>query len=590
MSTLPLFVSNGESDSEVGGLSDKASDIASDSSSDSSSDRVLNLVDFLLAEQQALPAVETFARRHGEGSLSPTARVYEERIPDLSALRPGQQLSFRVDLDACTGCKACVTACHSMNGLAPEETWRDVGLVVGDAMLDSETSGFQQTVTTACHHCEDPACLSGCPVQAYEKDPTTGIVRHLDDQCIGCQYCILKCPYDVPKFSAEMKIVRKCDMCTGRLAVGEAPACVQGCPNGAIAIEIVDVKGAGPIDALLPGSNGSLPDSAYTRPTTRYVSKRPTTPLRPADLESVRPADAHDPLAIMLVLLQLSVGTLAIAMIASASGLINDVTHAIALFGAAASALLGLGCATLHLGRPLYAFRAFLGWRTSWMSREILVVGAYVPAVLSSAVATTLVLAPDAIPGIPSGLSSALRGWLPLVEGSALGMGLLGTVCSMMIYVDTHRRAWALSRTAPLFLGTLAGLGALGVATSAAFGMSVSDTGAALPLLLLGVTILGTKVALELASTKAASEGRDVALARGAQLLRGVLRPRFRARVVCAALGLLAAGAGVAFDVFGAEDVPATLVLAALAFFAVGELIERHLYFTAEASPGMPGR
>ena len=58
----------------------------------------------------------------------------------------------------------------------------------------------QQTVTTACHHCLEPACLSGCPVKAYEKNPVTGIVKHLDDQCIGCQYCILMCPYDAPKY------------------------------------------------------------------------------------------------------------------------------------------------------------------------------------------------------------------------------------------------------------------------------------------------------------------------------------------------------------------------------------------------------
>ena len=56
---------------------------------------------------------------------------------------------------------------------------------------------------------------------AYDKDPETGIVRHLDDQCIGCQYCVLKCPYDVPKYSERLGIVRKCDMCVGRLRAGE---------------------------------------------------------------------------------------------------------------------------------------------------------------------------------------------------------------------------------------------------------------------------------------------------------------------------------------------------------------------------------
>src|SRR5256885_9887519 len=104
---------------------------------------------------------------------------------------------------------------------------------------------FQRVFTTACHHCVAPACLTGCPVRAYEKDPVTGIVRHLDDQCIGCQYCTLMCPYDAPKYSPSRGIVRKCDMCSGRLAAGQAPACVQGCPSGAIAIPVID-----PIEAL----------------------------------------------------------------------------------------------------------------------------------------------------------------------------------------------------------------------------------------------------------------------------------------------------------------------------------------------------
>ena len=109
---------------------------------------------------------------------------------------PGQQLAFEVDLDRCSGCKACVAACHNLNGLDEGESWRDVGLVVGGM----PELPVLQHVTSACHHCLEPACLTACPVDAYEKDPRTGIVRHLDDQCIGCQYCTLACPYDAPKY------------------------------------------------------------------------------------------------------------------------------------------------------------------------------------------------------------------------------------------------------------------------------------------------------------------------------------------------------------------------------------------------------
>src|SRR5688572_10768243 len=191
------------------------------------------LIDDLLAEQRQLTAVEKFSRAHDACEVR--THRYRDLLP-ASAPVPGTQFAFEVDLDKCSGCKACVTACHSLNGLDEGEAWRETGLLVSDDWRNP----FQQVVTTACHHCLDPGCLNGCPVLAYEKDPLTGIVRHLDDQCIGCQYCILKCPYEVPKYSAPRGIVRKCDMCSDRLIAGEAPACVQACPNEAIRITIVE--------------------------------------------------------------------------------------------------------------------------------------------------------------------------------------------------------------------------------------------------------------------------------------------------------------------------------------------------------------
>ena len=224
----------------------------------------VNLIDELLAEQKRLTPVERFAQKHDSADLPAQARYYRDLIPSSKPGR-GQQYAFAVDLDACTGCKACVSACHSLNGLEEHETWRDVGLITGTAEAGKP---YLQTVTTACHHCLEPACLEGCPVLAYDKNPETGIVRHLDDQCIGCQYCTMKCPYDVPKYSQRLGIVRKCDMCTDRLAVGEAPACVQACPHEAIAIRLVDVAevsaASQPGAHIVPGAF----DSNYTKPTT----------------------------------------------------------------------------------------------------------------------------------------------------------------------------------------------------------------------------------------------------------------------------------------------------------------------------------
>ena len=544
-------------------------------------DRVPRLVDELVAEQQSLSAVDVFARRHGENELSTVARVYEDRIPVGKTPRADQQLAFRVDLDACTGCKACVTACHSLNGLAEEETWRDVGLLVGTG----EAAGLQQTVTTACHHCEDPACLAGCPVQAYEKDPETGIVRHLDDQCIGCQYCVLKCPYDVPKYNAELGIVRKCDMCAGRLAEGEAPACVQGCPNDAISIEIVDQVGAGAARDLLPAAVAEIPDSAYTRPSTRYVSKKRATPLRAANGDRLEAAPAHDPLAAMLILIQLSVGTLLFDVLASAFGVVSAVGHSVALGLAGVSALAGLGAATFHLGRPLYAFRAFLGWRTSWMSRELLALGMYAPLVALAAAARGVRHFPDA----PARWASLAEALLPALAGTALLFGLVGTVCSIMIYVDTRRRAWALSRTAPTFAGTAIGLGALAMGTALASSLPSGGGVVSVWLSLIGALVLGAKAVAEVVLLAERNGRANETLARTARLLWGPLRPRLRVRFGLALAGLLATGAALLAAVGGAVVGIAVCSWTSLVCFTLAELVERHLYFTAEASPAMPG-
>src|SRR5687767_2345670 len=130
-----------------------------------------SLVDYLLAEQQRT-AVERFSEWHECEETLPRTASYRELIP-LSTPGEGEQYAFEVDLDACSGCKACVTACHSLNGLDEHETWRDVGL-----LISTDERPSLQYITSACHHCVEPACLAGCPVKAYDKDPVTGIVRH----------------------------------------------------------------------------------------------------------------------------------------------------------------------------------------------------------------------------------------------------------------------------------------------------------------------------------------------------------------------------------------------------------------------------
>ncbi len=385
------------------------------------------LIDELLAEQQRLTPVERFAERHERGAVPAQARYYRSLIP---TGRPdaGEQYAFAVDLDVCTGCKACVAACHSLNGLEDDEVWRNVGMIHGATGAEA----YQQTITTACHHCVEPGCLSGCPVMAYEKDAETGIVRHLDDQCIGCQYCVLKCPYDVPKYSKRLGIVRKCDMCIGRLAAGEAPACVQACPHEAIEIKIVNrslvVAGAVPGSEMVPGAF----DSSYTKPTTHFHSRRAfPSNARAAGAAASRREPAHWPLIVMLVLSQLGVGAFGAAGFSSRADLV--------LLGWVALHA-GLVASVFHLGRPLGAWRFFLGLRTSWMSREILAFG-----ILS--IAATGAVAATFVPLIPVS---------PLLV-ALLGLGAVFT--SAMIYVDTRRSSWRAGVTFPRFFGSVMLLG-----------------------------------------------------------------------------------------------------------------------------------
>lgn len=515
------------------------------------------VVEELLAEQNRLSAVEKFSALHEDGRVQSRSR-YRDLIP-LSLPRPGTQFAFEVDLDKCTGCKACVTACHSLNGLDDGEAWRETGSLVSDDWRNP----YQQAVTTACHHCVDPACLNGCPVLAYEKDPVTGIVRHLDDQCIGCQYCILKCPYDVPKYSRSRGIVRKCDMCSDRLLAGEAPACVQACPNEAIRITIVSNE------AMAHDFLPSAPDSAITTPTTRYLSKRPVpASAKASDRETLQPQAAHWPLVFMLVLTQMAAGLYLFAFA------LESILSARFLKLAALILLCaGLGASVLHLGRPLGAWRAFLGLRRSWLSREIIAFGISLPL----AIAYTFWPQPPTLLGL----------------GTVLAV-LAGVFCSAMIYHDTSREYWTLASTIPKFFGTTLLLGSAG--TLLAF---LGATGDAPRFLFLGCTALivcafALKLAAEAPVMRALNQDDFSQLHKTALLLDGPLGVFRRIRVACGFAGGVCFPALLALHGLPAGLSPDSssrygLVAAGIFFCLAGELIERWLFFAAVQPARMPG-
>ncbi|HEX2659385.1 MAG TPA: DmsC/YnfH family molybdoenzyme membrane anchor subunit [Polyangia bacterium] len=549
----------------------------------------LSALEWVLADQQTLTAVDRFSKKHAD--LPANARLYRDLIP-ASSPGPGQQYAFDVDLDLCTGCKACVTGCHNLNGLDDGEVWRTVGLLHGG----THKAPSQQTVTTACHHCLDPACMNGCPVKSYDKDPVTGIVKHLDDQCIGCQYCIFMCPYDAPKYNKARGIVRKCDMCSDRLAHGEAPACVQSCPNEAIRITVVDREEAiqaTEANAFLPGA----PAPSDTLPTTVYHTERvlPRNML-PADFYSVHPEHAHLPLVAMLGLTQLSVGAFILNLLVHAiMGPLGDRRMEIA--NAVVSLALGmaaLGAATLHLGRPKYAFRAFLGLKTSWMSREIIVFSKF--AGLSLAYAAAFF-----VPQVSPGVRSAI--------GYATGVaGILGVYCSVMIYAVTKRPHWKGSVTGFKFSFTTVVLGAATVLMiSAGTMMVLRDGSTGTPAFVsTGAFKIMTVILLLSAVVKLISDAsvllhlRDThhsGLKRAALLMAGDLSVFTKARFICGILGgLVLPALGLVVVRASTTDgapfpyVPLTVIATgAFALSLVAELIERMLFFAAAPSSKMPG-
>ena len=551
------------------------------STSRQSGDSPRTLIDELLAEQQELTAVEKVSRAHAQVGLR--GELYRELLP-ATPPAPGQQYAFEVDLDKCTGCKACVSACHSLNGLDDNETWRSVGLLVGDPAQDYRArrgaAAFQQNVTTACHHCVDPGCLNGCPVLAYDKDAVTGIVRHLDDQCIGCQYCVMMCPYEVPQYSKARGIVRKCDMCHSRLSVGEAPACVQACPTSAIKITVIEqakVRGKyrqlssfnfQPTVTVTATPNIFLPSSpnpAITLPSTRFVTTR-TLPenLFAGDDSVVRPAEAHLPLVILLTLSQLAVGaSIAAVFVEPASPL---------LLVALVAGVVALVAGSLHLGQPCKAWRSFLGWRKSWFSREVIALGAFVFLIGLALVARWLL--------VVESLTLLLAGFAALT-------GLATVTCSSMIYVKTRRDFWSASQSFPKFLGTTLLLGAATTMVTSSFANPAENDLIASAITLLVATLVKLAVERRIFTHLVDEETpAQTPLNKSARLLGGKLNGFVRGRIALGVLG------GVIFPLMlMGQTAPAISMLAVVAagLCLAGELFERYLFFAAVVTQKMPG-
>jgi len=180
-------------------------------------------------------------------ALAPPAMAVsskKSRLPDA--------VGILYDSTICVGCQVCMVACKKANNMPPEfnglqKRWDNpVDLSAKTLNIikkyghgtqkekEREIDGYA-FVKRHCMHCVDPACVSACPASALTKDAKTGIVSYNKNACIGCRYCQVACPFNIPKFEWDNpfpKIV-KCQLCNHLLANGQLPACCSECPTGA---------------------------------------------------------------------------------------------------------------------------------------------------------------------------------------------------------------------------------------------------------------------------------------------------------------------------------------------------------------------
>jgi formate dehydrogenase iron-sulfur subunit len=363
-----------------------------------------------------------------------------------------------------------------------------------------------------------------------------------------------------------------------------------------------------------------VPAGDYTLPTTRYVSseslgpadsaaRAPIMRLIAADSATLHPQSAHWPLVFMLVLSQASVGITCVAAFARDS--FQFLTLALAL------GVVSIIASIFHLGRPLGAWRFFLGLRRSWLSREILMFSVFVPVLMTLVGLAVFFPHPSPLPGgegvpqpVPSRASAILNDHtlesvrMPsaifrLLRGESWGegertlrtssatifakiapafLGLAGVFCSMMIYHDTRRALWHWRRTAISFFGTTLALGC------SAWLALYSVNAFVLSALLLTVAL---KLAREVSVLRHVTDGELTSLKKSALLITGHFQHAAFIRMLCAVIGGI--GLPLLLQIGAFASGQTVLAWIAFAVLLAGGILERMLFFRCVDAPKMPG-
>jgi formate dehydrogenase beta subunit len=152
-----------------------------------------------------------------------------------------------IDTTTCIGCKACEVACVEWNDMPfqttyfdntyqtmPDTDWNYWNLIKFNEDQHDNGSFAWLMRKHQCMHCEDPGCLRACPADGAIVQYSNGIVDFQQENCIGCQFCVSGCPFNIPKFNPNTKKVYKCTLCSDRVGAGLEPACIKACPTGCL--------------------------------------------------------------------------------------------------------------------------------------------------------------------------------------------------------------------------------------------------------------------------------------------------------------------------------------------------------------------
>ena len=153
------------------------------------------------------------------------------------------------DVVRCVGCRSCEAACNSVNQLPPpEQSFKDLTVLDQKRRTDAKTYTVVNRFDTEtrgqtpiyakdqCNHCLEPACASACFVNAFTKTKE-GAVVYDESVCVGCRYCMIACPFEIPTYEYDKALtprVMKCTLCHPRLLEGKLPGCVEVCPTEAL--------------------------------------------------------------------------------------------------------------------------------------------------------------------------------------------------------------------------------------------------------------------------------------------------------------------------------------------------------------------